>query len=318
MKNFLYILILPLLLILSSCGSAGGVEAGNPPDLPTTRAVTGTLTGPSASIATLTRTIGDDCGADTLIATNSASATTTASIDEDCSFTIDLTIGEAYVLSLLNGDSFVASFIFNNSSQTLSTITMIIAEGTDAINLGNITINGSEATCEFEPSEQNDSDNDGLDDFEDEDDDNDDIPDVDEEDCDLDGYLDDYDDDNTDCSDDSGDDEDGGSSEDGTLAEVLEVNPRNNEIGVSIDEHIEVRFGCNVDATTINNTNFAITAGAENITCTFETDNDEVSCEHDNFENLTTYTVTLSGIECENGDPVTDVTWSFTTEEEDD
>ncbi|MBX7149524.1 Ig-like domain-containing protein [bacterium] len=290
MKHFFYILF--LLFILNACGSAGGVEAGNPPDLPTTRNVIGTLTGPGASITATSRTIGDDCGADTLIATNSLAETITASVGSDCSFSITLDIGKAYALALLKDDTFIASFIFNNTLSTISSITLIIADGTDDIDLGNITINGNRASCELE-IEQEDND------------------------CDLDGYPDGFDDDES-C-DDNNDEGDGG-SDDETDASILEVSPRNGENEVSIDEEIEVRFACTLDEATVNNTTFSITDDLDNtISCTFDIEDDQVSCEHaTNFDLNTVYTVTLSGITCNDATEIPETSWSFTTETEND
>lgn len=284
-----------LLLLTGSCGGAGGTEAGNPPSLPT-RAVTGDVS--SGNVALVKNLAG--CLADTVIATDAQARTTSVNVDSDCSFTLELEVDQAYALSLLDGDTFVAAFLFDNSIDRLDSPTFVVSRGTGPIALGRITLSNGRARCEFRPADQNDRDDDGISDFEDDDDDGDGIHDADEDDCDLDGYQDDHDDS---CEETSGD------------ARVIEARPHNGEDDVGSDEQIEVRFNCDIDPSTVNATTFVVSDGDSNVLdCDFEVEDDRVSCEHeDDFLEDATYTVTVSGVTCADDTPVVDATWSFTT-----
>lgn len=179
---------------LAACGSGssmGGTEAGNPPDV--TRPVVGQLT-PSNSI-----TESVPCPADTVVAVNSLEEATFADVEDDCSFSIDLTVDEAYIILFYLDDQLIAAMLFMNGGDAESSDVMIVSQGDDPIDLGSIDLGDSTVTPENEPAEQNDQDGDGENDYVDEDDDNDDIPDSLEEDCDGDGFPDDYDEDTTLC-----------------------------------------------------------------------------------------------------------------------
>lgn len=195
MRKIIYILILLLVItagFVSCGGSLGGVEAGNPPDA--TRQVTGQVASASQSLSNRFLT-SSDCPVDGVVAVDTLAQTTSASFDGTCTFTLNLTVNKAYALNFYLDDSFVAAMIFNNGvNQPASSVT-IISSGTSAIDLGLITLNGEEATPEYEPAEQNDQDEDGVSDYEDEDDDDDSIEDSGEDDCDSDGIPDDYDED---------------------------------------------------------------------------------------------------------------------------
>ncbi len=296
-----FLKIFPLLaLLLAHCGggATGGTEAGNPPDLPT-RNVLGLINSIESALVKSATT----CPADTVIATDALAQTTEGIIESDCSFTLPLSTGKAYALSMVNDGTFIASFLFDNSASLLQSPTFIISSGSDDIDLGNITILDGEAFPTLNPAQQNDQDGDGIHDYDDDDDDNDDIADDSEEDCDLDGYFDDYDDDVCDESEDSED-----------LAIALEVSPQSGKTDVSLDRDIEVRFGCTVNPAFVNASTFSL-ASASNVAviCTYEIDENEVNCEHNNFNSATRYTVTLNGLKCLSGDSIQGVTWSFTT-----
>lgn len=311
MKNHLAIIL--ILIASLNCGdnTLGGTEAGNPA---TIREVIGTVannTSTSANFALAS----ESCPADQIIATDSTAQTTTATINSNCSFSLNLTPQKAYVLSLLLNDSFMATVIFNNNSNTLSSTVIIVSSGTTAIDLGVVTINGSTATPENQPASQSDLDDDDIFDFDDDDDDNNGVSDDAETDCDLDGYQDSYDDDDDSCDDDSEDIE----TEDTEQAIVFEVNPKNGASNIQTNEDIEARFGCEIDLTTVNNTNFQVTSETETITCDFESSSSDtrIDCEPESdFEINTTVTVTLNGIQCASGDTVSTITWSFATGED--
>lgn len=325
--KFIFVL---LALFLVHCGisSQGGSEVGNPPDA-TTRPIAGQLT---TNMQALFRyATSDGCPADQLIAMDSSANTTLVEIDENCSFTTTLTINKAYLLSFTLNDVFVASMIFNNSPSRLSSQTFVLSSGSTTVNLGTITINGTTATPANEPSEQCDSDGDGVDDYNDDDDDDDGTPDESEEDCDLDGYDDDYDDDTSDCTENDDDDDDNDAPEDSddsssSQAKVLEVRPHHDNnltdnIGlVSLSQDVEVRFGCSLDTNTITSSNFSMEDENSNIvSCDFEIENDDtrIDCEHTDFLPDTIYTALLSGIKCADGTVIPVTEWSWRTETND-
>jgi len=201
-------------LALYACGGSsnsanGGSEFGNP-----SRGLIGTVTTASA----LTKSA-ITCPADSVIATDSLAATTEASIGSDCSFDMSLETGKAYILSFLEGGSFVATMIVNNGAVLGEGNVFFLSDGPSDVDLGDITFEGDAARPENEPAEQCDRDGDGDSDFDDDDDDDDGVNDEDESDCDDDEFEDDEDDeDSCDGEDDSGDDEseDGGSGGSGS------------------------------------------------------------------------------------------------------
>ncbi len=141
---------------------------------------------------------GGSCEADETIAIDSGLAQTTASVDAGCEFSLELTVGKAYSISLYLSDLFVAKMTFENDAETTSDY-FLLAEGETPIDLGTVTINGTTATPEIQPGTQSDWDGDGVVNWEDPDDDNDGTPDALEEDCDGDGVSDDLDEDTSQC-----------------------------------------------------------------------------------------------------------------------
>ena len=315
MKNFYFTIV--FCCLLAACGSGGGSEIGNPNDT-VLRPLIGTVSvGGNASQNKSVSTksvLGDLCGADTIQATDVAGSTENAELSDDCSFELNLTPGKPYLLGFIRDEAFIASLIVRNSSTTLETSIVFIAAGADPVDLGEVLIVGNRAIPGIQPATQNDRDGDGVADFDDDDDDNDGTSDDDEEDCDLDGFLDDDDDDICEAGDEDEDEE---------SASVLEVQPRNNQgitfgSPVNLDEEIEVRFACEIDPDSVTDATFVVSSSGDNITCEFEIDNDEVNCKHEDdlFVANTTYTATLDGVFCENGDPVASTTWSWKTEED--
>lgn len=314
MKKIITICFLFLLPIFGCGSNQGGTEAGNPPTIPT-RNVVGTVS--SNSTSSLTKTASDDCAIDKVIATDSQAQTTQATLEDDCFFTLSLAANKAYSLGFVEGDEFVATMIFNNSSTSITSSTFIISEGEQDIDLGIITIDGSLAVPQNEPSTQNDQDEDGISDFDDEDDDGDGVEDDFEEDCDFDGYYDDYDDEDEECE---GDEEEEESEDGEETPEVLEVYPNDGDTDIEIDEDIEVRFGCEVNEDSLTSETFIVESETgEQIECTFHTENSGsiVVCEHEeDFQLLAEYTVTLENIECANEEVIATTSWSFTTSDE--
>lgn len=326
-SNLKKLVVLMVLMALFQCGgssSLGGSEAGNPPTSTTTRLVVGTTDVSSTGSALIKyQTIGTTCGADQVIATNSSAETEIANISSDCSFELELEINKSYAFSFMLSNQFVASMIFNNGGSSLISNTFYLSSGNDSVNLGSILLgNSSSVQPETEPSSQCDADGDGVNDFEDSDDDDDGIDDDEELDCDFDGFLDDYDDDESECED-SSDSESGSDSESETdsntgttEARIYEVLPKNNSENVSLSDDVEFRTSCEVDESTVTATSFTVVDSEENsIECSFEVDEDQVECQHEDFTESETYTASVSGIKCNDGQTIPSLTWSWTAEE---
>lgn len=254
------------------------------------------------------------CPADTVIATNSLGTSFTAALTENCSFNLELPINTAYSLSFWSNGTLIANMQFINGINSLSSNTFVISASQDNMDLGIISLNGSLASPQKQPSSQNDQDQDGINDDEDDDDDNDGKSDDLEEDCDLDGFNDDLDE-NDDC-DDSNDENEEEDSDSSDQAIILEVRPQNGSVGINLDQDIEVRFGCSLDTSTVNTENIVISDPSNNIIeCQFEFENENtrLDCEHDDFLTLTQYTVTIMNLKCEDETEILSSSWSFTT-----
>lgn len=306
-------------LIMVGCGGASSGTATSTTDS-TTRALTGSVDGGSSSVSALMALANTSCLADTVIATDTTATTTTAEVAEDCSFSIDLATGKSYAISFLLDEEFVASLIFDSGISGFSGSSLPVSDGDGAIDLGTVTFSGFVALPEIEPLDQIDSDDDGVADSDDTDDDGDDVSDDEEEDCDLDGVSDDWDEseDAAACATDSGD------------VAIFEVKPRNDpnpeegEDFVDLDKEVRARIGCLVDTSTVTDTTFQVSSDSDAITCTFEfsdegDDHRKIKCKHEDqdFQASTLYTITLDGIQCEDGRSVESRSWSFMTTDED-
>lgn len=205
MNRFFIKLIFILLLIdfLAGCSQSappseliGGAEAGNPP-APATRAVKGVVSEPDLWVKDEDSV--NSCFADKVVAVNTEGEEKMEDVDEQCAFSIGLLPKMAYMFSFEKENEDIASLTFNHDDETYPSSYMYLAEGDEDIDLGLIIFEGDEAFPEYEPSEQNDQDGDGINDNEDPDDDNNGINDADEIDCDLDGLWDLYDNDLESC-----------------------------------------------------------------------------------------------------------------------
>lgn len=206
-KTFLLVWLIPLAFALHpNCGGEsnlqGGAEAGNPPVA--TRTVTGSVPKTQTSLVARADVIIPtfSCVADEVVATDSVGEATTENMDTDCTFSIELIVGEVYSFGFALKGSQVATMAFSHSSETLPTSVLAIGAGDAPLDFGRITIEGSSGYSETEPSTVNDLDEDGIVDYDDEDDNNNGIPDTHEEDCDLDGFWDVYDADTAGCTED--------------------------------------------------------------------------------------------------------------------
>lgn len=311
------------MLVLAACGgSTTGGGSG-------TRTVTGFLASPAAGSTSFLKYAVADCAADTVIATDTAGNTVTAAVDDDCGFSLTLTIGASYAISFAKDGVFVAVLVFESGTGEFLSSTFTVSDGESGINLGTITITGNTGIPANNPLGQNDTDGDGQNDLDDLDDDNDGIDDDEEADCDLDGVDDDIDRDDDDC-DDEAEDDDGA----GNTGKVLEVKPRNDpqpdrgDDTVDLDKVVRVRIACALDETTVTDETFVVASedGTDTIACVFDFNTDKggthtkIRCEHDEQDFLpnTVYSATIDGILCEDGTPVESVTWSWRTEDADD
>ena len=212
-KNLILFFILQTLVACGGEGLLGGTEAGNPPV--ETRTISGQV---SESTQNLVRSLllsGTACPADTVLALDSLAQTTSAELNDSCSFSMTLAVNKAYAISLVKDDVFIASLIFNNTSRSLESTVMLVGSGETEISLGLITISGNRATPQTQPATQNDRDDDGVADYDDDEDDLD---------CDLDDYPDDYDEDEA-CEDESGEN-DGDNSDESEDSETATWRPQ--------------------------------------------------------------------------------------------
>lgn len=318
MKHLLNIFV-PLILCLglSFCSSVnqGGSEAGNPPT--SIRTVKGNVSATETTSSSLVKyhahDVGNTCLADTLVAVDSSANEFETTVDAACNFSINLTINRAYELNFFLNEEFVAFMLFQNDSNAIITPVMILSASEDDMDLGVITFNNFECTPENEPASQNDQDLDGTFDFDDSDDDDDGTMDDDESDCDLDGFLDQFDDEfneNFDC--DGEDDE--------NIPDILDIYPWNGDEYIDLLGEVLMLFSCIIDPDTINASTFVITDPDDNqISCDYVANvfDNIIGCFHDSDPYIfdQTYTATVSGLECEDGTPVPDLSWTWFTGE---
>lgn len=315
---------------LMACGGASTSATGTTTDS-TERAITGNLSSGGASLATPALVAGgsaaqltaDGCYADTVIATDTTGAAVTADVDAACDFSMELTPGKSYSIGFVLDGSFVASLVFDAGVTGFTSSALPVSDGTGAIDLGAIVLSGNVATSANNPLDECDSDDDGISDLDDSDDDNDGTDDASESDCDLDGVIDD--------NDDSDDDESCSASFDATTeARVLEVKPRNDpdtdagEDFVDLDKEIKARIGCVIDESSVTSETFSVVAGdGTALMCEYRfSDTDDssehqsIKCRHESEDFLpdTDYTITISGVMCEDGRTVQESSWQFHTE----
>lgn len=298
--------------LVAGCGAGGGTEFGNPTEDGTTRVVSGEVeSGSSANTAKGKNGGGGSCIADTVVAANAKDEETTATIDTDCSFSITLSIGKAYRLSIEKNDAVIGILHFQNYSSLFADVVMAVTSGSGAIALGRLTLSGRHALPAKEPATQTDQDGDGIADLDDDDDDNDGTDDIAEADCDLDGFHDDVDDTNDSCD------------STAATARVLRVSPRHDgdfqfrARRVQADEPIRARVSCLLDADSVTATTFRVTASNDDMTCVFTVPipGARIECDHDADPMLadTVYTATMEGVRCLNGETVQTRSWSWKT-----
>lgn len=308
-----YALQLCVLLVFAGCGDGstsmqGGTGAGNPTAFRTVKGVV-----PANEFQALSISVGDTCVANKVIATNQEGTLISASTDEICAFELELPIQDVYHIKLNLDVEDIAQLEFQNDPKSLPSPVIIISDGDQEIDLGQISIDGHIATPEFEPALQSDQDNDGINDFDDTDDDNDGTPDCEESDSDLDGILDDYD-----IDDEYKDVIDG----DFRFAKVLQVLPCNGDgidlgtIAVDRDTIIQIRTNCHIIDNSVNEFSFRVEAESESVHCNLVFfNNSKIECHPKQLLTADTlYTVTLQGLQCNDGRFLKTISWSWQTE----
>ncbi len=309
-----YSLIFLAVLAWAGCGGSSGSIGGGSGGTTVTGNVPAT---PAALVKNVTASA--NCVADTIIATDTTGASISADMEDDCSFSLTLSLDTSYILSLvLNGD-FVATLIYDSGISGFTTSVLRIDGSSSLIDLGQLTISGNVATVGNNPMSETDQDDDGDSDFTDTDDDNDDISDANEPDCDLDGIINDYDEENDTCD---------NLSSDNTVARVTEVKPRNDphpESGedlIDLDKEVKARISCEIDQSTVTADTFRVETEdmSSSIDCSYEFGDsgetgNRVVCKHDSDPFLvdTTYVATIDGVRCLDGRSVTAGTWTWHT-----
>lgn len=279
--------------------------------------VTGTVELADGSSTTqFLKSLSSGCAADELIATDSSGDQTTTPIQaEDCSFEISLPSDESYNFGFFVNNELMANMVFSSGTNGFSQSSLPLQGVRGALNLGRILMEGSQAVPDFNPLRSLDFDQDGLNDFADLDDDDDGIADELEEDCDLDGVRDDYDG-SCACRGQRG----------GTRhGDILEMRPSrqgdHRAQVIPLDERVRVRLACVADETTISSETFSVISDddAHQITCDYEvrtlgdSGNSQIICHHDEdlFVPDTTYTVTMDGVLCDDGNAAESLTFQM-------
>lgn len=157
------------------------VEAGNPPT-PKKRALVGSVPADSDGA----------CVAEVVQAYDTDATILSGTVQEDCSFTLELKTGKVWGVRLLRDTDVFATLVFNNGTGEDSYY-YYTADASYGVDLGKTVVSGSSAKPGQEPSLQNDRDGDGSSDYADTDDDGDGVLDTAEPDCDSDGVIDDDD-----------------------------------------------------------------------------------------------------------------------------
>lgn len=341
--------------LLAGCELAselGGTSAGNPPTSTSTRTMTGQVeeedssTSSSASPAALVRFLDNPfCKADAVLATAVDGSVIEESIASDCTFTITLVTGTAYVITFEKSAGTVGTLLIQSGANSFLNAYVTLGEGDDPVDIGLVQFENNVARPQNEPFEQSDVDGDGEDDFTDADDNNDGVADLEDEDCDLDGLPDILDSNLEDCGD---VDEDGSQSEEEssgdteestddegdtgeqadvpaqTPAKILEVFPRHMSgiaapfPAVSLEESVQAHCNCDVDLLSVDALSFMITDElGQEVECDFSLDENDASvviCEPLlPLVPLGLYDVSVEGMTCLDGRTIGSKTWRWMT-----
>lgn len=294
-------------LAFNACGGATGTQSTTS----STSTVSGTVASSSSSASadfSVTDYAVSGCFADTVVATDSDLATTSATVDGNCQFELSLTLNKSYSIAFLLEDQFVANLVFDSGNQMGMTSSLRLGQSAVTLELGQITVTGNSAIPQTNPLSLIDCDDDGLFDYDDSDDDGDGVEDEAEEDCDLDGHLDDDDDDCLVNAD----------------QKIIRVKPSDSKTDVDLNKDVKVYTRCPLDLTEFSSDQYQVVAADGSVVdCSYKYSyydhHAKLECEHAaNFAADTEYTVTVTGLVCSTGESIPEVSFSFTTEIEDD
>ncbi|MBI4238514.1 MAG: hypothetical protein HY696_08895 [Deltaproteobacteria bacterium] len=309
-------------LLLAACGKVGsGTSASSDTstnDDSAVREVSGTVPTGSESAASVSKHLGGGgmsfaCAADEVIATDTDGSTISTVVEDDCSFILKLRVGHSYVIGLSHDGTFIAALKFRGRVAGFRGSGLAIGRGNGRIALGGITVSGSTGSCENDPSEFIDQDDDGVADASDDDADGDGSDDAFERDCSLDGVEDDSDENACDGE---------AVAEDDVQAHVLRVRPWHGRKHVALRKRVRALISCRVNPLTVNAQTFRVeSSDGDAIAChyrllyPFFARLTRITCRHfaDPFTPETVYTATLDGVECRDGRPVEVREWSWTT-----
>lgn len=312
-------------LLFAGCGKVGqgtssssDTSANDSEETSDVREVSGTVPTGSGTSASQSKHAGSgsmsfECAADEVIATDTDGSTISSVVEEDCSFVLRLRVGRSYVIGLSHDGTFIATLAFKGRVAGFRGNGLAIGRGNGRIRLGGITVNGSTGSCENDPSEYIDQDDDGVADAEDTDADGDGSDDAFERDCSLDGAEDDSDENACDGE---------AVAEDDVQAHVLRVRPWHGRKHVALRKRVRALISCRVNPLTVNAQTFRVEAAdGDAIAChyrllyPFFARLTRITCRHfaDPFTPETVYTATLDGVECRDGRPVEVRSWSWTT-----
>ncbi len=295
--------------LMTACGSSNETS-------PTARQMTGQVVSGTPALAIKLATA-ESCPVTEVMALNASGEVESSDIDENCSFSLDLENDQSYAVSFLADGVFAGTLIFQSGIDGFSDRVIKLDDSGTDIDLGQITLLDGVATPENNPLSFNDCDGDGVNDDEDFDDDDDGLKDYEEQDCDLDGFSDD-----DDLRDDLNDDSQNCQEQDLSTG-FRRVKPYAGAEDVAIERDIRVSASCIVDQSSVSNDSFHVeSADGTPLVGTFEFSDigSENTIKFEHEENMaidTSYTVTLDGILCENGDALPAISFSFATETED-
>ncbi len=301
-----FILIL-IVLFLTSCGGSGG--SGNSSG--DTRNLTGTISSadhlPSSSGSSEMMAFSDPAVSlsdITVIATATDGTTVTAQTDATGNFTLPLAIGQSYVVSFAEGNVFIGTLIVSlDQAGNFSSRGFRVTAGDGDIALGRVVCSAGVCTAEINPNCEFDDDDDGKPNCEDSD------------------FEDRHPDFNHDgiCDDEEGDED---HPIDSNTCEIVAADPFNGELGVELNEKIELRFSSSVNFATVDAASFSLTDSSNTVVAaTIRTDDESESGREielipaSPLAPLSTYTLhVLRTIQCLNGfSPAADTEIQFTT-----
>lgn len=243
------------------------------------------------------------CGVNQVKMVSSDGQSYEAPVLDDCSFRIEVVAKKYYHMSFLN-QGVVQSRLAVGEIGAIPLFSFKVVESEVPLSLGSISRTGNIATAGDDPRKWSDADGDGTNDYYDADDDNDGIPDNEEYDCNLNGFIDDFD--NAPCS------------IEGPPPEprVIVVTPFNGESDVNSMKKNRVKVSCEIDLGVFDSGRIKL-KGSDNseplAVCNLYEGNTVIECTHAMpFNAGVTYTATMGATFCMSGDTLSETAWTFT------